>query len=88
VRVLFERPPVGPRGDVGHRGALAWYAGPPRRIRGLAHRGANFYARGEAATAVRWGIVSIVANVVAAVLLIGRPLGHAGLAGAASFGAY
>src|SRR5207245_264847 len=39
------------------------------------------------ATAVRWGIVSILANVVAALALMG-PLGHAGLAGAASVGAY
>jgi len=46
-----------------------------------------FYALGEASTAVKWGIVAIVANVVAAVTLMG-PLGHAGLAGASSLGAY
>jgi len=47
----------------------------------------TFYARSEAATAVRWGVVSIAANVVAALALMG-PLGHAGLAAAASVGAY
>src|SRR3989442_9781470 len=37
--------------------------------------------------AVKWGIVSVVANVAAAGVMMG-PLGHAGLAGASSIGAY
>src|SRR3989442_5133225 len=37
--------------------------------------------------AVKWGIVSVVANVAAGAAMMG-PLGHAGLAGASSIGAY
>ena len=67
--------------------ALTWYAVGLAGFAGSRIVAQTFYARGEAATAVRWGIVSIAANVVAALALMG-PLGHAGLAGAASVGAY
>jgi len=87
VRVLFERGRFGPAETSATADALAWYAVGLAGFAGSRIVAQIFYARGEAATAVRWGIVSIVANVVAAVLLMG-PLGHAGLAGAASFGAY
>src|SRR5439155_342640 len=46
-----------------------------------------FYALGEAGTAVRLGIVAVGANVLAALVMM-APLGHAGLAGASSVGAY
>jgi len=87
VRVLFERGRFGPAETVATAEALAWYAIGLAGFAGSRIVAQTFYARGEAATAVRWGIVSIVANVVAALALMG-PLGHAGLAGAASVGAY
>jgi putative peptidoglycan lipid II flippase len=87
VRVLFERGRFGSADTAPTAEALAWYAV------GLAGFGASriaaqaFYALGQAGTAVRWGIVSVAANVVAAVLLMG-PLAHAGLAAASSIGGY
>jgi putative peptidoglycan lipid II flippase len=87
VRVLFERGRFGPAETAATADALAWYAV------GLAGFGASriaaqaFYALGQAGTAVRWGIVSVAVNVLAAVLLMG-PLAHAGLAAASSVGAY
>lgn len=87
VRVLFERGRFGPAETAATVDALAWYAV------GLAGFGASriaaqaFYALGQAGTAVRWGIVSVAVNVLAAVLLMG-PLAHAGLAAASSIGAY
>jgi putative peptidoglycan lipid II flippase len=87
VRALFERGRFGPAETAATAEALAWYAIGLAGFSGSRIVAQTFYARGEAATAVRWGIVSIVANVVAALALMG-PLGHAGLAGAASIGAY
>jgi putative peptidoglycan lipid II flippase len=87
VRVLFERGRFGPAETLATAEALAWYAIGLAGFAGSRIAAQTFYARGEAATAVRWGIVSIAANVVAALALMG-PLGHAGLAGAASVGSY
>jgi putative peptidoglycan lipid II flippase len=87
VRVLFERGRFGPVETAATAEALAWYAAGLAGFAGARIVAQSFYARGEAATAVRWGIVAIGANVVAALALMG-PLGHAGLAGAASVGAY
>src|SRR5207302_9049919 len=87
VRVLFERGRFGPAETAATAEALTWYAVGLAGFAGSRIVAQTFYARGEAATAVRWGIVSIAANVVAALALMG-PLGHAGLAGAASVGAY
>ena len=87
VRVLFERGRFGPAETAATAEALTWYAVGLAGFAGSRIVAQTFYARGEAATAVRWGIVSILANVVAALALMG-PLGHAGLAGAASVGAY
>src|SRR6266850_512079 len=87
VRVLFERGRFGPAETAATAEALAWYA---VGLAGFATSrivAQTFYARSEAATAVRWGVVAIAANVVAALALMG-PLGHAGLAAAASIGAY
>jgi putative peptidoglycan lipid II flippase len=87
VRVLFERGRFGPAETAATAEALAWYAIGLAGFSGSRIVAQTFYARGEAATAVRWGVVSIVANVVAALALMG-PLGHAGLAAAASIGSY
>jgi putative peptidoglycan lipid II flippase len=87
VRVLFERGRFGPAETAATAEALAWYAVGLAGFSGSRIVAQTFYAQSEAATAVRWGIVSIVANVVAALALMG-PLGHAGLAAAASIGAY
>jgi putative peptidoglycan lipid II flippase len=87
VRVLFERGRFGPAETAATAAALAWYALGLAGFSGSRIVAQTFYARGEAATAVRWGVVAIVANVVAALALMG-PLEHAGLAAAASVGAY
>src|SRR5215510_3847598 len=87
VRVLFERGRFGAAETAATAEALAWYAIGLAGFAGSRIVAQTFYARSEAAIAVRWGVVSIVANVVAALALMG-PLGHAGLAGAASIGAY
>jgi putative peptidoglycan lipid II flippase len=87
VRILFERGRFGPAETVATADALAWYALGLAGFAGSRIAAQAFYALGEAGTAVRWGIVSVVANVLAALLLMG-PLEHAGLAGASSLGAY
>ena len=87
VRVLFERGRFGAAETAATAEALLWYALGLAGFAGSRIVAQTFYARSEAATAVRWGIVSIVANVVAALALMG-PLGHSGLAAAASVGAY
>jgi putative peptidoglycan lipid II flippase len=87
VRVLFERGRFGAAETAATAEALAWYAIGLAGFAGSRIVAQTFYARSEPAVAVRWGVVSIVANVVAALALMG-PLGHAGLAGAASIGAY
>jgi putative peptidoglycan lipid II flippase len=87
VRVLFERGRFGPAETSATADALAWYAVGLAAFAGSRIVAQAFYALGEAGTAVKWGIVSIAANVVAAMAMMG-PLGHAGLAGASSVGAY
>ena len=87
VRVLFERGRFGAAETSATAEALAWYAVGLAAFAGSRIAAQVFYALGEAGTAVKWGIVSIVANVVAAAAMMG-PFGHAGLAGASSVGAY
>jgi putative peptidoglycan lipid II flippase len=87
VRVLFERGRFGPAETSATSDALAWYAVGLAAFAGSRIVAQAFYALGEAGTAVKWGVVSIAANVVAATAMMG-PLGHAGLAGASSVGAY
>jgi len=87
VRLLFERGRFGPAETAATADALAWYAVGLAGFAGSRIAAQAFYAMGEARTAVRWGIVAVGANVVAALALMG-PLGHAGLAGASSAGAY
>src|SRR2546425_486422 len=87
VRVLFERGRFGPTETAATAEALAWYAIGLAAFAGSRIAAQAFYALGEAGTAVKWGIVSVAANVAAAAVMMG-PLGHAGLAGASSVGAY
>src|SRR3989442_644377 len=86
-RGLFERGRFGPVETSATAEALAWYALGLAGFAGSRIVAQAFYALGDAATAVRWGIVSIVANVVAALAPMG-PLGHPGPPGPAALGAY
>ncbi len=87
TRVLFERGLFGPDDTAATAVALVWYALGLVGFAGARIAAQAFYAVAEPATAVKLGVLSIVANLVAAVVLMG-PLGHAGLAAASSFGAY
>ena len=87
VRVLFERGRFGAPETAATAVALGWYAAGLAGFAGARIAAQAFYALGQAGTAVRWGIVAVGANVLAALLLMG-PLGHAGLAAASSLGAY
>jgi putative peptidoglycan lipid II flippase len=87
TRLLFERGRFGPDETTATAIALIWYALGLVGFAGARIAAQAFYAIGEPGTAVRLGAISIAANVVAAVALMG-PLGHGGLAAAASCGAY
>ena len=87
VRVLFERGKFGPAETAATADALAWYAIGLAGFAGSRIAAQVFYALGEAGTAVRLGVVAVGANVLAALVMM-TPLGHAGLAGASSVGAY
>jgi putative peptidoglycan lipid II flippase len=87
TRVLFERGRFGAADTEATAVALVWYALGLVGFAGSRITAQAFYAVTEPATAVKLGVLSIVANLVAAVALMG-PMGHAGLAAASSFGAY
>jgi putative peptidoglycan lipid II flippase len=87
TRVLFERGRFSPADTDATAVALAWYAVGLAAFSASRIAAQAFYAIGEPGTAVRMGIVSVAANVVAAVLLM-TPLGHGGLALASSIAAY
>jgi putative peptidoglycan lipid II flippase len=87
TRLLFERGRFVPSDTVATAEALVWYAVGLVGLAGARITAQAFYAVLEPGTAVRLGIVAIVANLVAAVVLMG-PMGHAGLAAASSFGGY
>jgi len=87
VRVLFERGKFGPAETAATADALAWYAIGLVGFAGARIAAQVFYALGEAGRAVRLGIAAVGANVLAALVMM-APLGHAGLAGASSVGAY
>jgi putative peptidoglycan lipid II flippase len=87
TRLLFERGRFGAAETAATAVALVWYALGLVGFAGARITAQAFYAVAEPATAVRLGIVSIGANLVAAYVLMG-PMGHAGLAAAASLGAY
>ena len=87
TRVLFERGRFGADDTAATAVALIWYAAGLVGFAGARIAAQAFYAIAEPGTAVRLGTLAIVANVIAAFLLM-RPLGHAGLAAASSVGAY
>ncbi|PYM24113.1 MAG: murein biosynthesis integral membrane protein MurJ [Candidatus Rokuibacteriota bacterium] len=87
TRVLFEHGRFGPDDTAATAVALVWYAVGLVGFAGARIAAQAFYAIAEPGMAVRLGALAVAANVVAAVALMG-PLGHAGLAGASSLGAY
>jgi putative peptidoglycan lipid II flippase len=87
TRVLFERGQFGPGDTVATAQALAGYAVGLVGFSTARIAAQAFYAVGQAGTAVKVGMASIAANVLAAVSLM-APLEHTGLALASSIGAY
>ena len=87
TRLLFERGRFGPGDTTATAAALVWYALGLVGFAGARIAAQAFYAIAEPATAVKLGVLSIGANLIAAIVLMG-PMGHAGLAAASSFGAY
>jgi putative peptidoglycan lipid II flippase len=87
TRLLFERGQFTAADTLATADALAWYAAGLAAFSGARIAAQAFYAIGEPGIAVRSGIVSVVANIAAAVALMG-PLGHSGLAAASSISAY
>jgi putative peptidoglycan lipid II flippase len=86
VRVLFERGRFEAADTMATAEALAWYALGLAGMAGARIAAQAFYAVAQPGTAVRLGLLSVMANVAAALLLV-QPLGHAGLAAATSIGA-
>jgi putative peptidoglycan lipid II flippase len=87
TRVLFERGRFGPDDTAATAQALAWYAAGLAGF-SLARIVAQvLYALGEPGTAVKLGLLSVGANIIAALALMG-PLAHGGLALASSVGGY
>jgi putative peptidoglycan lipid II flippase len=87
TRILFERGRFGPDDTAATSVALVAYAVGLVGFAGARIAAQAFYALGEPGTAVRVGIISIAANVIAAFALM-RPMGHVGLALASSIGSY
>jgi putative peptidoglycan lipid II flippase len=87
TRVLFERGRFGAADTEATAAALVWYSLGLVGFAGARITAQAFYAVAEPGTAVKLGALSVAANLVAAVLLM-EPMGHAGLAAAASVGAY
>jgi len=87
TRVLFERGQFSAPDTLATAQALLWYAVGLAGFSGARIVAQAFYAIGDAATAVKVGILSVAVNVAAALLLM-APLAHGGLALASSVGAY
>jgi len=87
TRVLFERGHFTAADTTATAYALACYAVGLPAFSAARIAAQAFYAVRAPGTAVRLGALSVAANVIAAVALMG-PLGHAGLALASSIGAY
>jgi putative peptidoglycan lipid II flippase len=87
TRLLFERGRFTAADTSATAVALVWYAVGLVGFAGARIAAQAFYAVAEPGTPVKLGVLSIVANLLAAVLLMG-PMGHSGLAAASSFGAY
>jgi putative peptidoglycan lipid II flippase len=87
VRVLFERGQFTAVDTAATAQALAGYAIGLAGFSVARITAQAFYAVGEAGLAVKLGLVSVAANVLAAVALM-APLAHTGLAVASSIAAY
>jgi len=87
IRLLFERGRFSPGDTAATAEALLWYAAGLAGVSGARIAAQVFYALREPGVAVRLGVLSVLVNVVAAVVLM-RPLHHAGLAAAASIAGY
>jgi putative peptidoglycan lipid II flippase len=87
TRILFERGRFTAIDTEATASALAWYAVGLAAFSASRIAAQAFYAIGEPGTAVRMGLVSVAANVIAAVVLM-QPLRHGGLALASSLAAY
>ena len=87
TRILFERGRFTAADTLATAEALTGYAVGLVGFATARIAAQAFYAVGQPGVAVRLGVLAVAANIVAAVALM-RPLGHAGLAYAASVGAY
>ena len=87
TRILFERGRFDAADTLATADALTGYAVGLIGFATARIAAQAFYAVGQPGAAVRVGVIAVAANVAAAVALM-QPLGHAGLAFAASFGAY
>jgi putative peptidoglycan lipid II flippase len=87
TRVLFERGRFTPADTAATAEALAGYSVGLVAFAAARIAAQAFYAVGQPGIAVRLGIVAVAANTLTALALMG-PLGHPGLAYAASVGAY
>lgn len=87
TRVLFERGRFSAADTAATADALTGYAVGLVGFATARIAAQAFYAVGQPGTAVRLGVLAVGANIVAALALM-RPLGHSGLAYAASIGAY
>ncbi len=87
IRVLFERGRFTAVDTGATAEALLWFAVGLTGIAGARIAAQTFYALREPAVAVRFGVLAVAVNIVAAVVLM-HPFGHAGLAAASSFAAY
>src|SRR5262249_3299392 len=87
TRVLFERGRFTPADTVATAQALSGYAVGLVAFAAARITAQAFYAIKRPGVAVRVGVLSVAANIVAAVGLM-APLGHAGLAYASSVGAF
>ena len=87
TRILFERGLFSDADTLATAEALTGYAVGLAGFATARIAAQAFYAIGQPGAAVRIGILSVAANIVTAVALM-QPVGHAGLAYAASLGAY
>jgi putative peptidoglycan lipid II flippase len=87
TRMLFERGQFSAADTLATAEALTGYAVGLVGFATARITAQAFYAVGQPGTAVRLGAIAVAANIAAAVALM-KPLGHAGLAYAASVGAY
>jgi putative peptidoglycan lipid II flippase len=87
IRILFERGRFGAADTAATAEALTGYAVGLVGFATARIAAQALYAIGQPGVAVRMGVLAVAGNIVAAVALM-RPLEHAGLAYAASLGAY